>query len=373
MRIGIDISQVVYQGSGVSRFNEGLIKEICKSNTKNEYVFFFSSLRSTLPDEIFNVINNKGFKLISYNIPPKLLSYISHSWRKISSALLPFYKDAKKYTDFFVTSDWSELFLSVPKATIVHDLVFKRFPETLPAVIKKTQEQRLKYISAESDLIFVDSYSTKEDLKKFYNVNDSRIFVNYPGVTFENDTLQKADPLKEKLNIQGAYILSVGKIEPRKNIERLIKAFSLLNKQDLSLVIVGAKGWGNEKFSNIKNVIFTGYVSDTDLKKLYKDALFFIYPSLYEGFGYPVIEAMMLGCPVATSNTSSLGEISKDYALQFDPHNIGAISKIMNTLYTDSAIRAQLSKKGLSYSKKFTFQNYLKTFENKIEEVYKIR
>ena len=160
------------------------------------------------------------------------------------------------------------------------------------------------------------------------------------------------------------YILSVGKLEPRKNIPRLIEAFQQANLKDIDLYIVGPEGWDEKtlhvtRFKLQDNIKFLGYVPDHQLYQLYKNALFFIYPSLYEGFGYPVIEAMSLGCPVACSNNSSLGEIAGNNSITFNPNSIDEIKTSIIKLAKDQSLRTNLSKKGLINSKKFSQEKYI--------------
>src|SRR5690606_39016178 len=127
------------------------------------------------------------------------------------------------------------------------------------------------------------------------------------------------------------YILTVGKLEPRKNIQRLIEAFSTL-QTDYQLVIIGPQGRGEIPQSPDPRVIFPGYVSDDELRTLYLYATAFVYPSLYEGFGYPVVEAMQYGCPVVTSNTSSLAEIATDAAILCDPNDANSIARAIEQM-----------------------------------------
>ena len=174
-----------------------------------------------------------------------------------------------------------------------------------------------------------------------------------------------------------AYILFVGTIEPRKNVQGLIKAFNLLKKEivedrhacPLRLYIVGMKGWMYEDIfkeyenSEFKNdIIFKGYVNDKKLAELYKNALVFVYPSFYEGFGFPILEAFGYGVPVVTSKTSSCGEIAGDSALLINPESYKEIGEAISKIINDEALRQGLIKKGFERIKDFTWDRTAREF-----------
>ncbi|MFH1827404.1 MAG: glycosyltransferase family 1 protein [bacterium] len=354
MKIGVDISQIAYKGTGVSRFTKGLIDTILEYDKNNEWLFFFSSLRNQLKYEIAKNIKKKGFKILDFPFPPIFLSFLwnKHHIFKIDNLI--------KNLDWLITSDWIEPPSNFKKATIVHDLIYKRFPETLDSLIIKTQNKRLGHVKKESNLIFADSQSTKNDLINLMNIEDKRIVVNYPGVKILKTELDFDKQTLKKYQLNKTYVLSVGKIEPRKNIQRLIDAFLGLSLQNVELVIIGEYGWG-PKIKKYENIRYLGYVNDNELFSIYKSSLFFVYPSLWEGFGYPVIEAMASGKAVATSNTSSLSEIVQDAALTFNPYKTSEIQHAIKTLLENKALREELVIKGKNTYKKFTWEDYYKT------------
>ncbi|NTU73724.1 glycosyltransferase family 4 protein [Candidatus Roizmanbacteria bacterium] len=356
MKIGIDISQTAFHGTGVARFTEGLIQ--CISSDKyNEWTLFFSSLRQK-PDQR---LLQHTIKLKQYRLPPSLLSFL---WNKIHIL------DMKNFVgpqDWFITSDWTEPpFKSARKATIVHDLTFRRFPEVVDPMIRDTQEKRLQRVAKESDIIFVDSQSTATDLSHYYTIPCKRIAVNYPGVEIVNPTESDIVTTKLKYALHKSFILAVGKIEPRKNLKRLVEAYKKLNQTDVELVIAGPPGWDKLDANQVENVRFLGYVSDSELSSLYRLCMFFMYPSLYEGFGYPPLEAMLHGCPVTMSNTSSLGEIGGDACLYFNPESIEEMSDSINKMIKDESLRKTLSSKGLIHAKKYSWDRYYHTMIDKL-------
>lgn len=358
MKLGIDISQIVHEGTGVARFTNGLVKTILDNDTKNQWTFLFYSLRKDIDQELEHKINKKGYKLIKWKLPPSIVSFFYNDLHELSRILnsIPILSGLNSL-DWFITSDWIELPLSVKKATVVHDLVYLRYPETVHSKIVSTQKKRLEWVKKESRIIFADSESTKQDLEKFFGVDKNKVSVNYPGVEVGTPNLDKTEEILSKYGIEKPFILTVGKKEPRKNLTRLIEAFNQAANLQSELVIVGPKGWDNKNISGRK-IHVLGFVNDEELYVLYSAGLFFILPSLWEGFGYPVIEAMKLAVPVAASNTSSLKEITADAGLLFDPFKVEEIAHVMKKLSEDETLRKQLVQKGLERSKLFTWRNY---------------
>jgi glycosyltransferase involved in cell wall biosynthesis len=366
MKIGVDISQIVYQGTGVGRFIDGFVNSIVKYENDHDWILFFSALRQKLDRDLEEKINNKeNIQLIKIFLPPKILSFF---WNKLR--FFPVESITGKL-DWFVTSDWTEPPASCKKATIVHDLVFKVYPETVHNTIKNTQKARLNLIEKESDLIFTDSFSTAEDLKKYYRITQNKIVVNYPGVNIPQVNLKQDDfkKLCKKYSLkQLPFLLTVGKIEPRKNIEFLIKVFSKLIAEkkidsQMQLLIAGPDGWGKVKTAKTDKIKFLGYVPDEDLYIFYKLSTAFVYPSIYEGFGYPVAEAMLSGCPVISSDVSSLKELGGNGAAAlFNPEDESSLEKAILKTIRDEVFRKSLIKTGFTQAKNLSWEKYIKKF-----------
>jgi len=370
MKIGIDISQIAYKGTGVSRFTEGLVHAILDNNKLDEWTFFFSSFRNSLELPLKEKIAAHHHTLVILPLPPTALSLLSNDLRFATRMIT---NNLHQFTelDWFITSDWIELPMPIKKATIVHDLVFKKYPQTVHKTILRAQMTRFKYLTNESKIIFTDSQATTNDLRQEYNIDSSRTVINYPGVevTKLRSNAQQIDHL-EKFDITKPYILSVGKQEPRKNIQKLITVFQKMAKptQSLQLIIVGPEGWNMPDEKSNDAIKFIGYVSGEELATLYANALCFAYPSIYEGFGYPIIEAMKYGCPVATSNTSSIPEVAGDAAVFFDPHSEQSIQSVLEQLTGSEKLRAELVEKGLLQAQKFTWKSYYNTLITSLNE-----
>lgn len=361
MKITIDISQVSYVGTGVARFTEGLIEAILKYNIEHSWTFFYSALRNAPSKTLIEHIK-QNHEVVSVPLPPTATTFL---WNNLH--ILPI-DNYVKDSDWFISSDWVEPPASSKKATIVHDLVFKRYPETVHPKIKHNMAMRMKWVEKESHVIFTDSEATKKDLVHFYpGIEHNRVITNYPGI--ETDVEDKKYSLNaEEFSINKPFILAVGKLEPRKNLQRLIEAFEILQRDDILLVIVGPDGWAIPDKKPLRNVIMPGYVEEDQLIAMYQHAEFFIFPSLWEGFGYPLLEAMKYECATAASNRSSLLELAGDASLLFDPENIHSIKDTMETLLRDNDIKQHLINKGKEQVKQFAWKTYYQRLIKTLEQ-----
>jgi len=251
----------------------------------------------------------------------------------------------------------------------IHDVIIKAYPYGHSKRTIEEIDEKIKKVLPKADVIVADSYNTKADLMKFYEVPDSKISVIYPGV----DPLFKIDSeIVQEAHEREDFIFFAGTLEPRKNIDGLIRAFDWMKKASgikHKLYIAGMKGWMFESIFKAyeesefkKDIIFKGYVKESELKELYLKASVFVYPSFYEGFGFPIIEAFSAGVPVVTSKTSSCGEIAGDSALLIDPLNYKEIGKAILKIINEEDLRKNLIKKGLDRAKKFTQINTAKEY-----------
>jgi glycosyltransferase involved in cell wall biosynthesis len=364
MKIGLDISQSVYEGSGVARYMNGLLESILANDFQNNWTFFFGAWQKSLPSALKDKIRARSFKLKQYPFPPKVLSFL---WNRLHILNL---ENFVGKLDWFISSDWTEPpTRNIRKATVVHDLVYLKYPETVHWSILKTQNMRLSRVVVESEIIFADSQATKKDLMELLNVAEAKIEVVYPGVKVFKSLKPVTDAVLRKYALsKKKYILTVGKREPRKNLENLFVAFEKAALKDTVLVVVGAHGWGENSKKDLKNVRFVGHVSDGELEILYREALFFVYPSLYEGFGFPLVEAFNYEVPTCVSNTSSLAEIGAGASLFFDPQNIDDMATEMTQLFEDKELRKSLVQKGLERAAEFTWEKTLVKMVERIEK-----
>ncbi|WP_083810054.1 glycosyltransferase family 4 protein [Methanothermococcus okinawensis] len=274
------------------------------------------------------------------------------------------------------------LSLKKPKKILtVYDLTPLLYSETH----KKSKVLMHKYlfplILKNSNKIISISHHTKQDIIKYFKIPEDKIKVIHLAANENYKPLKEKEinEVKQKYNLNYPFILYVGGLEPKKNIPTLLKALYKLKKQGINhkLILTGVKRWKYksifetiEKLNLQKDVIFTGYVPDEDLPALYNAADLFVYPSLYEGFGLPPLEAMACGTPVITSNTSSLPEVVGDAGIMINPYNVDELAKAMNEVLTNEGLREELSKKGLERAKLFSWKKCAEEHLKVYEEVY---
>lgn len=347
LRIAIDASRTTRaQRTGTENYALQLIRALLDLDSVNQYTLYF---RDTPQPGLFPPKPNVTAKVIPF---PRLWTHI-----RFAAEL---FRDRPDIT--FVPAHTLPILFPGRSIVTIHDLGYRPFPEAHPRFSRLYLEYFTRYSAARASLIIADSQATATDLQKFYGTKADKIRVVYPGV----ERLQRATPdhisaVREKYKLPERYLLFLGTLQPRKNINRLIDAFQqwkLKNpNEQVGLVLAGRKGWLSDSLKlDTSGVIVTGYVDNADIAALYSGALALVFPSLYEGFGFPVIEAMNCGTPVLTSNTSSLPELAADAALTVDPLNVNAIAEGITRLIDDSTLRGELVKRGLRNAERFTWK-----------------
>ncbi|MCP5098463.1 MAG: glycosyltransferase family 4 protein [Chloroflexi bacterium] len=257
------------------------------------------------------------------------------------------------------------LLSSRPSVVTAYDLSFLHSPESFPAMQRLYLTTMTRRSCKRARRVITISQSGRQDVHQFFNIPLQKIDVIVPGV---DRMYQPCDPVtvaafKEEQGINGRFILHVGTLQPRKNIPLLIEAFAKLNDPNLKLVLVGGKGWLYDSiFAQVQQlglqdqVIFTGYVPDESLPLWYSAADLFVFPSLYEGCGMPVIEAMACGTPVVASNRSSIPEAGGEAGHLFDPTNVNDCAERMANVLNDPEISGKMRQLGLNYAKQFSWE-----------------
>ena len=286
---------------------------------------------------------------------------------------------SKRPDVFFTPSHYCPRISSVPTAISIMDLSFVYFPQLFNKNDLYQLNNWTRYSAKKAAKIFTISEASRDDIIKLYKVDPKKVIVTYPGIK-KIDKLESMEDLANKFKIKNDYILFVGTLQPRKNIVKLIEAFAKLQTKgkNLDLVVVGKKGWmyeeilkAPEQFGVKEKVIFLDFVSDSDLPFLYENARCYVLPSLYEGFGLPVLEAMKYGCPVVTSNISSLPEAGGDAALYFNPENVDDMAGTINKVLSSESLRKEMIEKGLEQVKKFSWEKTAKLTLQALEELAK--
>ena len=281
--------------------------------------------------------------------------------------LLPFRLRGDRAVLFHATNYAAPRTGRVPLVVTVHDLALVRFPELGTPALRRIVGLA-RPATAAARLVLADSESTARDLRDLFGVSPGKIRVVYPGCDahLPAPTVEAArQRLGQRFGLAAPYLLHVGTLEPRKNLPRLLGAYARVRASggDVPLlVLAGGRGWAAEAIERAVAALgladavrFTGAVEREDLAALYAAAELVVYPSLYEGFGLPVVEAMACGAPVVTSNVSSLPEVAGDAAVLVDPRDEAAIAAAITELLRDDRARAELRRRGLARARKFSW------------------
>jgi glycosyltransferase involved in cell wall biosynthesis len=351
--VGIN-GTILYPGrsDGFARVTRETIKELLLSNRVNIKIF-------ANDDEIYDPRSKiKVPRIIAQtNLKGNLTRFI---WHQVVLPRLIKYNSLKLY--YSPTHD-GMLYPTCPQITTIYDLIPLHYPEDSPRFKYYYRNIVPRLIKASSCTI-VGSKSTKNDIERIFSIKE-KIKVVYPGYNrqvFKLHEKTQIDEIKLKYGFKN-YLLYAGEIRPYKNIKRLIEAYSLLENSTIQLVIVGRiTKLSQDVISVVKNshhsesIRLLGYVPDKDLAALYAGAVAFVFPSLYEGFGLPPLEAMACGCPVLVSKISSLPEVCGDAGVYFDPYSMVSIANSINTVICDKNLQLSMREKGLIQSNKFSFE-----------------
>jgi glycosyltransferase involved in cell wall biosynthesis len=274
------------------------------------------------------------------------------------------------HSPFFPLPQKNKNYKTAKRFLTVHDFIPVLFPHFFSFRETRMLRKTLNSLYPD-DWVFAVSQSTKNDLCSFFSIDPARVFVTYPAASEHfkpcHDT-EYIDMVRKKYNIpEEPYFLSLGTLEPRKNLAHTIECFAKVVEQegldDVNLVVVGTKGWQHDSiFEAIalnpavkKRIVFTGYVEDEELPALYSSALGFVYPSLYEGFGLPPLEAMQCGAPVIVSDTSSLPEVAGNAGIMVSPKDKDALCQAILELYQKTDLRKNLKARGLEQARQFSW------------------
>ena len=359
--IGIDYTAAHEQSAGIGRYVRELVRALAAQDAQTPYrLFVAGARRADLPPA-----PGPNFAWRPTRVTPLWFARIWHRGR-VPLPVELFTGRVRLFhaTDFTLPPTLPR----VPTLLTVHDLSFVRAPEATTPVLKAYLDAVVPRSVRRATHVLADSQATKDDLIALYGTPPEKITVLSGGVD------PKFRPVQDPAALQAVraryhlphnpYIFSVGTVQPRKNYARLIAALAALGPDfaDVHLVIAGGRGWMEgpiyravEQHGLTDRVHFTGFVADEDLPALYSGARCLAYPSLYEGIGLPVLEAMACGVPVVTSNVSSLPEVAADAALQVDPYNVEELAEALRRLLTDTALRETLIARGFAQAARYTW------------------
>jgi glycosyltransferase involved in cell wall biosynthesis len=364
MRIGIDASPILKERAGVGNYTYQLIKQLSRLDRVNQYVLFYCH-HQDVRNRVMK-LENPNFESKTVRFPIKIMKMFWASVRRPKVDRWVGKVDLYHSTAFYLNPTSSGK--SILTIFDVNFLAMRKF--TLWSGRWHFAPKMRDYTRRSHNIITV-SESSKREIIKYLNVPDEKISVIYGG--YSDIFKPKADDrisgeVRKKYNIKGNYLLYVGTLEPRKNLLGLIRAYSQSRaKEDFILVLAGGRGWKYENIFKLvrklkleNRIIFTGYVPENDLPGLYQDASLFVYPSFYEGFGLPPLEAMACGIPVVVSNTTSLPEVVGDAGVYVDPNDIEQIAFSIDTVLSDSELRRNLIQRGVERAKLFSWEKTAK-------------
>lgn len=357
MVIGIDGNEANIKnrvGSGVYAFE--VLRHLYQVDQKNIYKIYLKEKPiADLPPAKTN------WQYLNFG-PKKLWTQIALPLKLLVGRLKP--------DVFFTPGHYAPRFSNIPQVITIFDLSFIRFPKMFQKKDLYQLTNWTKYSVYKSDAIITISAFSKKEIVDYYQIDPQKVHVIYPG--YDQDLFKPVknqkltQDINRKYKINKDYLLFVGTIQPRKNLTKLIEAFKLLDrKYDLQLVIVGKLGWLYEEFfskvDKMKGkVIICDFVKRSDLPVLYSQAKAFVLPSLYEGFGIPVVEAQACGLPVVVANTSSLPEVVGESGILTDSKSAVSIAQGIDKILTDEKLNQGLINKGFKNTKRFSWENCTK-------------
>jgi len=348
MRIGFDAKRAYNNVTGLGNYSRYVLNGLAEQYPKDELFAFTPK------------VNNELSELLSKNLilqtPKNSFTKTFHSyWRTYSIKALIEQKSIEVYHGLS-----NELPANITKASVksivtIHDLIFKRYPDYYKAIDRKIYDQKFQHACKVADKIVAISEQTKKDIIQFYQIPAHKIAVIYQDCAelFHNEISNEMEQqVVEKYQLPPAYILCVGTFEQRKNQLTLIKAFKEI-KTDVKLVLLGN---GKDYLQKVNHFITDNNLADRvliisnaeskDMPAIFSKASLFVYPSLFEGFGIPIIEAQNMGVPVITSKGGCFGEAGGDAAMYIDPNNAVELQEAIESLLQDERVRSEMSVKG---------------------------
>jgi glycosyltransferase involved in cell wall biosynthesis len=357
MTIYFDISAAVHHRAGLGRYADSLARALLPL-LGDELAFFCNREAGIEPlaglEGVPTATVNLGYK------PWRMLVWLGQVGR------LGFNRRVPGATLFHATEHLLLPLSGVPTVLTVHDLIFRRYPAHHKRLNRWYLNATMPLFCRRAGHLIAVSAQSKRDVIEAYGIPPEKITVIYEAADprFCPQPAETVAAVRARYGLPDRYLLFVGTIEPRKNLGRVLAAFERLHAEGLTdaLVIVGKRGWlYNDFFARLEAsptkqaVIFPGFVPDADLPAVYTGAQALAFPSEFEGFGLPVLEAMACGAPVVCSNTSSLPEVTGDAALLIDPLNVDALTEVLRRVLDDPALAADLRARGLAQAARFSW------------------
>jgi glycosyltransferase involved in cell wall biosynthesis len=358
VNVCVDLSAGVHHRAGIGRFSQELISALVTLDPASNYSVFYNRPQDARPDPPANRL--PALTVPWGDKPWRLRVLLSQMTRRSQDRLFPGI-DLFHATDHLLPS-----LARMPSVFTLYDLTYL-LTDTHATLNRLFLTLMMPRFLRNADAIIAISESTRRDMLHHYQVDQTKVRVIYGGVTprFRTSLPDEIAQVRRGHNLPEHFILSVGTIEPRKNLVRLLEAYRSLRDRgsQISLVIAGRRGWRSEHFFQrlqelglTDEVTLLGLFPDAELPALYSAADVFVFPSLYEGFGLPVLEAMACGTPVIASNTSAIPEIAADTGILFDPYDTRGLTEAIVRVLDNAELRAEMRANGLERARRFTWQ-----------------
>lgn len=368
LKIAIDATPMLPKPSGIGLYVAGLVQALESLRSQEAFeldVVYQPGLKNWLKGDLSFPKHLRGYSnLRLFPLPVRL----TNSFVQFPGLFIPYFERCFGAPDIVHGTNYTVFpFRHSQRVMTIYDLTFIRYPHYTNSTVSAYAE-RVKKCLQWTDLIFTISQSSKNDIVDYLGVNPDKVWVTPLASRYSADPSFNC-PIEESVlyDFSKPYILFVSTIEPRKNIINLIEAFDYLKQKyrlDHDLILIGQKGWLYEPiFERMarspyrKSIHHLSYLSDELVALFYSKADVFVYPSHYEGFGMPVLEAMTLGAPVVTANTSSLPEVAGDAALFVEPNDVVDLAEAILRVVSDSHLRNELIQKGHDRAKRYSWEN----------------
>ena len=356
MKIGIDASRVTEAGqTGTERYSREIIAAMLRVAPEHDYRLYVRS------DENARAVEHiaPASRIVRVS-PPRLWTHLGLARELARRPPDALFVPAHVLP---ISAAWG--LRRTRKVAMIHDVGFHFFPAAHPIKQRLYLEFAARFALKYADVVLALSENTRQDLIRQYAAPSAKVQTALPGLpALAEVTPAEIDAALNKFDLRGPYALFTGTQQPRKNVRRLLQAWVLVDglPDGASLVIAGKPGWGGETLADIAppSAKFVGYVSEVEKSALVRRARAVVVPSLYEGFGFPVIEAQSVGVPVACSNTSSLPEAAGDGAVLFDPLDAAAMAAAISRVFSDDSLRRGLVERGLRNAARFSWKRSAK-------------
>jgi len=354
MRIVVDVSPLSHPLAGIGNYIRGSLAGLAEAAGGRHEIVAFAPTSLRGPERIGTALRGIDVNLRLWPLPAShaLRTAWSIVGRPAAERLLGSF-DVLHFTDWMYPPQRAGL-----RSTTVHDLVPLRFPDWVTPRTRSMHGRKYRNAARTCDLIFVNSAFTGEDVVGTLGVPSERVRVAHPGVR------EVFSPDGDRSDLGAPYVLTVATLEPRKNLRTLVESHRLLG-DDLVLAVAGGEGWGEQPLLDDPRIRRLGFVDDTELARLYRGAAVAVYPSRYEGFGMPIVEALACGCPVVASAHRSMDEASGEVALRADPDDPAALAAAIERALAE---RERLVPLGLEHASRFSWRANGEVFLRAYEE-----